>query len=227
MNRDSIAIALDVYGTIVDPGRMAEHLKPFAGERADRFVELWREKQLEYSFRRGLMNLYEPFSTCTRQALAFTAQAMQVELSAEDQDNLMEHYKSLPAFPEAEAALRKLRNSGATPIAFSNGQEAAVSEVLRRAGLLDMFDAVVSVDAVKCFKPAPSVYRHLVQRLDRPADKVWLVSSNPFDVIGAKVCGLATGWIKRPGNTFDPWGIEPDLIATDLLDYANRLGSRA
>lgn len=227
MNPNSISIALDVYGTTVDPSRMADHLRPFAHERTERFVELWREKQLEYSFRRGLMNLYEPFSTCTRQALAFTAQAMQVQLSAENQTALMEAYKSLPAFPEAGAALRKLRESGISLAAFSNGQESAVTEVLRHAGLFDLFDEIISADAVKCFKPAPSVYQHLVRRLGHPAEKIWLVSGNPFDIIGAKACGLSAAWIKRPGKTFDPWGIEPDLSATDLLDCANRLASRA
>jgi 2-haloacid dehalogenase len=228
VNHDSIAIALDVYGTIVDPYRMAEHLRPFAGERADRFADLWREKQLEYSFRRALMNMYEPFSTCTRQALAFAAQTMQVDLTPEDQADLMERYKGLPAFPEAETALRKLRDSGTALVAFSNGQETAVSEVLRRAGLLDMFNAIVSVDAVKSFKPAPSVYRLLIDRLERPAARVWLVSSNSFDVIGAKACGLHAAWIRRPpGKALDPWGIEPDLIATDLLDCANLIQSRA
>jgi 2-haloacid dehalogenase len=83
---------------------------------------------------------------------------------------------------------------------------------------------VVSVDAIMTFKPAAEVYHHFRRRLDHPVERTWLVSSNPWDVIGAKAAGLRAAWIKRADNkTFDPWGIEPDLIAGDFRDLAERL----
>lgn len=218
------AIGFDVYGTLVDPLEMNEHLRPIAGEKADRFSELWREKQIEYAFRRGLMRRYENFGVCTRQALLFAARALDVELSEEDQENLIGEYQNLRPFPDVVPGIQALRQGGVTLVAFSNGVEATARALLERAGVLRHLDGVVSVDDLGTFKPDPEVYLYLARRMELPPEDVWLVSSNPFDVIGAKSAGLKAAWIKRkPDAVFDPWGIEPDVVAADLEELAGKL----
>lgn len=182
---------------------------------------LWRQKQLEYSFRRGLMRHYEPFSTCTRQALIYCSRVFGVQLSDETKRELLEQYARLRAYPEAKPALEKLRLKCRRLVAFSNGEQDVVTRLLATQGLLGSLDGVISVDDVRSFKPDPDVYRHLATRLQRTPHDIWMISSNPFDVIGAKNFGLRAAWVKREATAvFDPWNIEPDLIARDLLDLA-------
>jgi 2-haloacid dehalogenase len=217
-------LALDVYGTIVDTSGVRKHLEPLIGGAAEAFVNLWRQKQLEYSFRRALMGKYEPFSTCTRQALTYCSRMFQVQLESEAQDKLLKEYTRLPAYPDARAGLEKLKTKCRRLVAFSNGEEAVVTELLATQGLSELLDSVISVDDIRSFKPDPAVYQHLATRLGRQPHDIWMVSSNPFDVIGAKHVGLRAAWIKRQASVvFDPWGIEPDLIADSLPDLAERI----
>jgi 2-haloacid dehalogenase len=215
------AIAFDVYGTLVDPLAMADHLKPLVGDRSAHFAELWRAKQLEYSFRRGLMREYRPFSVCTWQSLLYTEQAIGVVLSEESRAMLVEHYKHLPAFPDAARGLASIKSAGHYLAAFSNGEAETIRGLLKNAQLLPLLDDIVSVDEVRTFKPDPAVYAHAVQRLGQAASATWLVSSNPFDIIGAKAAGLRAAWIRRdPRAVFDPWGVEPDLTLSALDQLA-------
>jgi len=220
------AIAFDVYGTLVNPLAIADHLKPLVGDEADRFAELWRAKQLEYSFRRGLMHAYQPFSVCTWQSLLYAEQALGQVLSEESRRTLMERYQHLPPFSDAATGLTSIRRAGHLSAAFSNGETDAVRGVLKSADLLELLDDVISADEVRTFKPDPAVYAHAVERLGRTASATWLVSSNPFDIIGAKTAGLRTAWVKRdPKAVFDPWGVEPDLVLSRLDQLAPLLKS--
>ncbi|ABG04634.1 haloacid dehalogenase, type II [Rubrobacter xylanophilus DSM 9941] len=218
------AVGLDVYGTLVDPLQMDEHLGPLAGEKAGELAALWRQKQLEYAFRRGLMRRYEDFGVCTRQALQFATRALGVELPEPERRRLLEAYGSLPPFPDAAPALSALKERGHRLWAFSNGLESAAQGLLANAGLLEHLEGVVSVDDLRTFKPAPEVYLYLARRLERRPEEVWLVSGNPFDVIGAKAAGLKAAWVRRdPAAVFDPWGIEPDVTVPDLAGLAGEL----
>ncbi len=220
----SEALGFDIYGTLVDPLDMREHLRELLGDRAGRFSEVWRDKQIEYSFRRGLMRRYEDFGVCTRQALVFATRSMDVELSENEQEDLLEEYQNLRAFPDVVPGIEKMKSAGHTVVTFSNGLEATARTLLERAGVLPHLYDVLSVDDLKTFKPDPEAYQYLARRLERPVSEVWLVSSNPFDVIGAKSAGLRAAWIKRrPDATFDPWGIEPDLVVGDLEELAAEL----
>jgi len=221
-----IAIAFDIYGTLVDPLAIADHLKSLVGDRAACFAKLWRAKQLEYSFRRGLMRAYRPFSICTWESLLYTEKALGVVLAEESRTLLMERYKNLPSFPDAAPGLAAIKSDRHFLAAFSNGEAEAVRGVLQNAGLLSFLEDIVSVDEVRSFKPDPAVYAHVVDRLGQTASATWLVSSNPFDIIGARAAGLRTAWVKRdPKAVFDPWGGEPDLVLSGLDQLAPLLGS--
>src|SRR5215210_694790 len=219
------AIGFDIYGTLVDPLEMNEHLRPIVGEDlADGFSGLWREKQIEYTFRRALMRRYEDFGVCTRQALVHTANVLGVNLSEEEEEKLLEEYQNLRPFPDVIPGLEAMKAKGHTLVAFSNGVEATARTLLDRAGVLPHMEGVISVDDLKTFKPDPEVYHHLAHHLGAEPSETWLVSSNPFDVIGARAAGLMAAWVKRkPDAQFDPWGIEPDLVVPDLEALAEKL----
>jgi 2-haloacid dehalogenase len=219
------AIGFDVYGTLVDPLGIGDELRRFVGDDADRVAQLWRTTQLEYTWRRSLMGRYEPFSICTAQALDFAARSLGHRLAPDAMATLLEAYRQLPAFLDAATGLAQMRDAGHRMVAFSNGDAAFVRAVLTHAGILPLLADVVSVDEVKTYKPAPAVYRHLAARMGTAMSDTWLVSSNPFDVIGAKTAGLRAAWVRRnPGAIFDPWDIEPDLVVADLVELNGHLG---
>ena len=219
------AIGFDIYGTLVDPLEMNEHLRPLVGEDlADRMSELWRSKQIEYTFRRALMRQYEDFGVCTKQALVYASHVLGIELSEEEQEKLIEEYQNLRPSRTCRSGLEAMKSKGHTFVAFSNGVEATARTLLERAGVLPHLEGVISVDDLRTFKPDPQVYLYLAGRLQRRPEETWLVSSNPFDVIGAKAAGLRAAWIQRtPDAQFDPWDIEPDLVAPDLEALAGKL----
>ncbi len=224
--RPNPVLAFDVYGTLIDPFHMEEHLRaPFA-EKAKEASELWRGKQIEYSFRRALMKKYQPFDVCTAQALRFVSRHLGIPLSEDAVAQLMAKYLQLPAYPDVSGALQEFAAQGFTIAACSNGTENAVRALLDHAKVLPHFSKIVSVDPIRTFKPDPAVYEYLVAELHARRDMVWLISSNPFDVIGAKACGLRTAWVQRdPKRVFDPWEFEPDLLVNGLAELPARLKS--
>ncbi len=219
-------LAFDVYGTLIDPFHMEEHLRAAFAEKAKEASELWRGKQIEYTFRRALMKKYQPFDACTAQALRFVSRHLGIPLSEEVQAQLMAKYLQLPAYPDVTGALEEFASQGFTIAACSNGTANAVRALLDHAGVLPRFSKIVSVDPIRTFKPDPAVYEYLVAELHARRDMVWLISSNPFDVIGAKACGLRTAWVQRdPKRVFDPWEFEPDVVVQGLAELPGRLKS--
>ncbi len=214
-------LAFDVYGTLIDPFGISEALQAIAGEETPAFAQMWRDKQIEYLFRRGLGRDYRPFSVCTRQALDYTALRLQVDLSAGDKRELLARYRELPAYEEVAGALRKLKDAGCRNYAFSNGEPDDLACLLAHAGLDAVLEGIVSVHDVQSFKPDPAVYRHFLEQTGATKRETWLVSGNPFDVIGAHMAGWRTAWVKRdPTAVFDPWDIEPKAVIADINELA-------
>jgi 2-haloacid dehalogenase len=225
-NRPSV-LAFDVYGTLIDPFRMEDHLHPIFGGSAKEATELWRSKQLEYSFRRALMKKYENFDVCTAQALRFVCRQLDVSLDEAALRNLLDQYLWLPPYPDVSTALEELEALGFKLVACSNGTEQAVRGLLERAGVLARFSGIVSVDPIRTFKPDPAVYEYLAAQVHTEKDMVCMISSNPFDVIGAKAYGLRTAWVKRdPNRMFDPWEFEADWVVHGLEQLSTELNLR-
>ncbi|QDE31136.1 haloacid dehalogenase type II [Shewanella polaris] len=217
-------IGFDVYGTLVDPVDMGQHLQVLIGDKAQEFGQLWHDKKVEYAFRRGLMQKYEDFSVCTQQALQYCLSVFNVTLSNSEQQDLLAKFSQLAAFEDVIPGLALLRDQGHTLAAFSNGPEIAVRTLMANAGVLPLLDNVISVDDLKTYKPNPAVYHHLMTRTQSEPQHCWMVSSNPWDVIGAKAAGLNTAWIQRDSKkVFDPWGMEPDLTVTNLIELSEQL----
>ena len=214
-------LAFDVYGTLIDTQGVVTKIRDFVGDKAEEFSRVWRDKQLEYSFRRGLMRTYETFGVCTIQALDYTCAYLNLELTTDQKAELLDEYRGLPAFDDVKESLEGLKTDGHALYAFSNGTADAVETLLVAAGIRNLFDGVVSADDRQTFKPNPDVYEHLLKTTLASASDAWLISSNPFDVIGAVSYGLRSAWVRRSKNSiFDPWGIYPTLTVTNLRELA-------
>ncbi|MCP4982049.1 MAG: haloacid dehalogenase type II [Gammaproteobacteria bacterium] len=222
----TVALAFDIYGTLIDPHGVVDELEKHLGEGAQAFSNIWRDKQLEYTWRRGLMGRYENFPVCTRQALDYTDSLMQTHLDESMKVALMQVYRVLPAYDDVPESMQALKDAGFRLFGFSNGVADAVQGLLEHAGIDSFFDGVVSVDALQTFKPDPKVYRHVVEVMGSDIENCWLVSSNGFDVIGAVSSGMKAAWLKRfSGVVFDPWGIEPTLVIHGLDELPQKIPS--
>lgn len=220
----TFTLAFDVYGTLINPHGIVTELQKNIGDEAQAFSQLWRDKQLEYSFRRGLMNEYTDFGECTVQALNYAAKYLNITLGPKTKQEIIDKYGTLPAFADVSEGLEKLRRYGHKLYAFSNGKASAVESLLVHANLLDYFSDIISADEIKTFKPNPAIYDHFLKRSKCKIDSAWLVSSNPFDVIGAVNFGMRAAWIQRsPDAVFDPWGIEPTVTSTNIINLSDQL----
>lgn len=221
-----ITIAFDVYGTLIDTTGIVTALERLIGDQAAAFSDLWRSKQLEYSFRRGLMQNYRDFSVCTRDALGFCCEALQVEMGDDERSSLLQAYRTLPAFADAEPGLAQLKATGCRLYAFSNGKPDDVRNLMQHARIDRYLEGVVSTDEIKSFKPNPAVYAHFLRQTGAGGSEAWLVSGNPFDVIGALSAGMRGAWVKRSSRAvFDPWEIQPTLTVASLVELCEALGT--
>ncbi|WP_117884537.1 haloacid dehalogenase type II [Aureibaculum luteum] len=217
-------LAFDVYGTLINTSSVFNSLEKMIGDQATVFMETWRYKQLEYSFRRGLMEAYTDFSECTNDSLEFCCQLYKTDLSKKQKSILMNEYSVLPTFPDVAKGLKDLKQAGHKLFAFSNGSEKSIIKLLTNAKIIDLFDGIVSVEKIETFKPNPLVYSHFNTETNSSKSDSWLISSNPFDVIGALSYGMRSAWVQRsPDAVFDPWGIEPTTIIHKLTDLASQL----
>ncbi|GAP91578.2 putative haloacid dehalogenase [Rosellinia necatrix] len=231
---EKVVIAFDLYGTLLSTGSIADELaKIYGQEKALSLAALWRRYQLEYTWRINSMGHYKTFSEITRGALAHAVAEHGHTVTKDDADALMNAYDSLHVFPEIPGAMQLLRdrNDVVDAYVFSNGTGDMVANSIRTSPELgpyvDMFRSFVTVDGVKCFKPDPRTYAHLVEQTGKKEnpEQVWVVSANPFDVVGAETAGLKTAFIDRSGKGWVDRLDEkhaPRLV-TDTVDRAIRL----
>ena len=223
-------LAFDVYGTLINTSGVFNSLEKMIGSKAKQVMDTWRNKQLEYSYRRGLMNKFIDFSVCTKDALEFSCKTFKADLSDAQKEALMNEYKVLPAFADVKEGLQTLRNDGYKIYAFSNGSKNAVSNLLINAKIIDLFNGVISVEDVKMFKPSPLVYKHFNKKTDSTKETSWLISSNPFDVIGANSYGMRTAWVKRSSESiFDSWtndSLEEQIKPSEIIRSITELSSK-
>lgn len=189
------AIVFDAYGTLFDIQSVAaitEQAFPGYGEIV---TQIWRIKQLEYTWLRSLMDRYEDFSAVTRESLAYTLKALGLKPNAGVFEAIMEKYLALDLYPDAMATLSAMQDRKLAIL--SNGSPGMLGALVQSSGLADLLDATISVDAQKIFKPSPHAYALIESTLGvKPAD-VLFVSSNPWDACGAKAFGLKVAWIER------------------------------
>jgi 2-haloacid dehalogenase len=210
-------LAFDLYGTLVDPIAISGELGQVLGDSDGReAAQLWRLKQLEYSFRLTAMGRYEDFRWVTFRALDFVLASIGASVPDGQARRLVELYDHLQPFPDTVPALRALAAAGYELAVLSNGTAAMIANCLDNSGLGGFFGRRISVDEIRVFKPSPVVYRHAAERLSRPIEQVRLVTSNAFDSVGAAATGMRTAWVNRSVGPFDTIGAPPDLIVPAL-----------
>jgi 2-haloacid dehalogenase len=189
------AIVFDAYGTLYDVQSVRTLATELCGSKGELVTQLWRLKQLEYTWLRSLMRSYEDFWPVTRASLEFSLRSVGIEPDAATCDRLMEKYLHLDLQPEALQALEQLRDYKLAIL--SNGSPTMLEALVASAGIADRFAGVISVDAAKAFKPDPATYALVEPALGVPKEEVLFVSSNGFDVAGAKRFGFKVAWIER------------------------------
>ena len=208
------ALVFDAYGTLFDVHSVAQRCESFWPGKCAALSAAWRVKQLEYTWQRSLMRCYRPFSEVTRAALAYACEAMKLELGVAQMEALMGEYLMLSLYPDVEAALKKL--SSRRQAILTNGSPDMIEPLVKHSGL--RFEAVLSVDELQVYKPAPEVYELAVRRLKLARERIGFVSSNCWDALGAKSFGFSVYWINRLGAPVDRLGFQPDGILGSLGD---------
>jgi 2-haloacid dehalogenase len=182
---------------------------------ADAFCATWRAKQLEYTFWLSLMNRYRDFDSVTEAALSFTLNHYGIEADAKQRNILMAAWAKPVAYPDVPPAVSKLA-AKYDLVVLSNGTARSLADGLAHLGLGGYFRRVLSVDAVRVYKPAPPVYQLVLDQCQVTKAEVLFVSSNSFDVIGAVSFGIEVCRINRSHLPLDPLGIEPGLTVAHL-----------
>ncbi len=212
------AVLFDAYGTLFDVysvGLLAEQLFPGAGER---LAVLWRDKQIDYTRLLTLGGRYKAFWDVTRDGLRHAAARLKLPLDSTSEERLMNQYRHLSAFPENREVLAALKSRGITTGILSNGDPAMLGIAVRSAGLGDLLDHVLSVDAVRRFKTDPAAYALGTQALHRTAREILFVSSNGWDAIGATWFGYTTLWVNRAGLPLEELDTTPTRTGSSLRD---------
>ena len=215
------AVVFDAYGTLYDIQSVAavtEEAFPGYGEIV---TQVWRIKQLEYTWLRSLMRRYQDFSVITRDSLAYTLRVLGLQHDDAAFERIMDKYLYLDLYPDAAAALAMMRDRKLAIL--SNGSAGMLNALVRNSGLDRVLDATISIDSKKIFKPAPDAYTLIESTLGTPPAEVLFVSSNPWDACGAKAFGLNVAWIERvTPEAMALACIESDLVAPLTLFKAIR-----
>ena len=205
----------DAYGTLFDVHSVVEAGRALTADPMA-LSTLWRQKQLEYTWLRSLMGRYEDFWAVTEAALRHTVKRLRLAASDADLARLMDAYNRLACFPEVPEALARL--SGRPRAILSNGAPAMLAAAVASSGLGAALEHVISVDRVRVYKPAPAVYALGPQTLGVPADELLFVSSNAWDVAGAKAFGYRVAWCNRLGAPEEELGMRADHVITRLTE---------
>jgi 2-haloacid dehalogenase len=189
------AVVFDAYGTLYDIQSVAEITEDAFPGYGEIITQVWRIKQLEYTWLRSQMRRYQDFSIVTRDSLAYTLRVLGLAYDSAAFERVIEKYLHLDLYPDATAALAALKPRKLAIL--SNGSPDMLDALVRNTGLDRLLDATISVDARKIFKPSPEAYSLIGEVLGTKPDEVLFVSSNPWDVAGAKAFGLNVAWIER------------------------------
>lgn len=211
----------DAYGTLFDVHAAIGRYRHEAGPDADRISDLWRAKQLEYTWTLTLAGRYVDFWTLTERALDY-ALARFPSADKALKPKYLDAYLSLDAYPDARTILQDLKSRGVKTAILSNGAPAMLAAAVRAAKLDDHLDAVLSVDAIRMFKPRPEVYRMATELFAcAPADIVF-VSSNRWDVMGARAFGCRPVWVNRASMPDEYPDFPPLHVVRDLATLESR-----
>jgi len=218
---DIDAVAFDLFGTLLEVASVG----PAAAEVTEdpaALVDLWRQKQLEYTWLRSLMGRYQDFWATTGDALDYSLDRLGITVDASTRSDLLNAWLYVRTYPEVTDALDTLAPRRLAVL--SNGNPEMLESTLATGGIRDRFEHVLSVDDIGVYKPHPSVYELAVKAFALPAERILFVSSNPWDAAGAKTFGFPVAWVNRAAAPFERLGVTPDLVVADLAAVAQAVG---
>lgn len=203
-------LVFDAYGTLLKVNAAIPGLSETEKKLSVKIQELWRAKQLEYTWLNSLMGRFEGFNKVTNQALDFA-----FNFYGEENPSLKESILSIfdkpVVFEDAHAFLKKAKANGQRTAILSNGEPDKLKESVQAAGIANEMDEILSASEVKIFKPSPKVYQLAVECFHCKPDEICFFSSNPWDIAGATAFGFSTVWINRKSLPFDELGVRPSL----------------
>lgn len=220
MTGTPLAYAFDLYGTLVDYTSLGDVFRDVVAD-PNAFVLHWRQKQLSYAFAATLMDRYADFDTLTGYAFDYSANWHGVANSPALRAKAVAAWSQLPVFADAAETVAGLRERGFKTAVLSNGTPSALARTLANAGLTAQFDAVLSVDAVRAYKPHPSVYRLATDFFETTPERIAFVSSNGWDATGAAEFGFRVLWCNRSNAPAEAFGVPPERIITSLTQLLN------
>jgi len=205
------AVVFDAYGTLYDTQSVADVTEEAFPGYGEIITQVWRIKQLEYSWLRSLMRRYQDFATITRESLAYTLRVLGLQVEDDAFARIIDRYLHLDLYPEAPTALAALKDRKLAIL--SNGSPDMLNALVSNSGLDRVLAATISVDAKKIFKPSPEAYLLIEEELGVAPASVLFVSSNPWDACGARAFGLNVAWIER----VTPEAMALACVKSDLL----------
>lgn len=211
------ACVFDAYGTLFDYASAAAACRDVLGDKLERLTAIWRDKQLQYTWLRAIQARHEDFHRVTGDALDFALATLGLTDTAL-RARLMGLYMKLDAFPEVPDMLRRLKSSGMKTAILSNGSPTMLQAAVASAGLVDLLDAVLSVEDVGVYKPHPKVYQLAVDRLGVPASAISFQSSNAWDAYAASAFGMRVVWCNRYGQMHERLPGSPDREIRSLAE---------
>lgn len=221
------ALLFDAYGTLFDVYSVSASAEQRFPGRGEALARLWRDKQIEYTRLVSMADPggrhYKPFWDLTRAGLRYAAAALGLALDEASEERLMNEYRHLSAYPENRRVLQRLRDAGWTCGILSNGDPAMIEVAVKSAGMAGLVDPVLSVGALRCYKPDPRVYRHGLEALrarlpELQPRQVLFVSSNGWDVQGAGWFGFTPFWLNRAGLPAETVEATPPALGGRRLD---------
>jgi len=214
-------LVFDVNETLLDVGALDPVFTRMFGDASAR--REWFGQMLQSAFVSTITHTYRDFGALGMAALAMIAERHGVTPSDDDRIALRDGMRQLPPHPEVTGALERLRDAGFRLATLTNST-AEVGEIqVTNAGLRDLFEQILSADAVQRLKPAPEPYRMAAERLGVPIDSMRLIAAHGWDIAGALNAGSAAAFVARPGQVLDASGAQPDIIGADLRDVADRI----
>lgn len=218
------AVAFD-YFVLFDPDSIVSHAEELFPGKGRQLTTLWRNRQFEYTWLRSVAHRYIDFSAVTRDALTYSAHAMNLQLTRDDERRLLDAYRHLSLWPDTVGTLQTLKRSGVRVIALSNFSPAMLRANAEYAHITDLVDAFVSTDENRTYKPDPRAYQLGVDRLHLAKSATVFAASAGWDAAGAKSFGYPTFWVNRANQPGEELGVTPDATSpglADLLEFVLR-----
>ncbi|MFT9497947.1 haloacid dehalogenase type II [Anaerosolibacter sp.] len=220
---DINAVVFDAYGTLFDVHSVIEKCNSLFHGKGQQISQIWRTKQLEYTWLMSLMGRYENFFSITRKGLVFALKELKLDFDDELCNEILNEYYILKPFSEVPAALETIKDKKLAIL--SNGNPEMLNTVVKNSKLNELIPNIISVDDLKIFKPFLGVYQLATAGLSVPREQTLFVSSNSWDAVGAKVFGFNVCWINRANQQFDELDVKPDIVVKDLKQLVESIKS--